>query len=242
MLLAACSAAAASEPAQTVEFVGTPASLLPAEGARRLDSILPMDRQVRWKVFVPSDAARSGVLVFVHPSASADRPEDWTRVLQEKNLIWICAESFGNDVPSAQRVLASLLGLAHVQQTHDVDSKRIYIAGMSGGGRIASQAITRFPRLFTGAIYIVGADPWSKAEEPFLEQIAANRYVFLTGHDDFNRQEMKRVYGRYRRAGIEGALLLDLPDFGHEYPSAEVLERAIHFLDEGVEASTHSAK
>lgn len=224
----------------TVEHVATLRSLYPAEQVASLSDILPPDRQIRFRLFVPSGSERNGVLVFVYPNDSAEPQPGWTRVLQEHRLIWVAAERFGNSVPTAQRVLAALLALAHVQRTYGVDSQRIYIAGMSGGGRVASRTITQFPTMFRGAIYIVGADPLADAAQ--RELIAANRYVFLTGRKDFNRREMRSIHRRYGKAGVKGTLWLEFPAFGHEYPSPEQLERAIQFLDTGVDLEVMSSE
>lgn len=198
-----------------------------------MSEILPLDAELRWHVRVPAAADTPGVLVFVSPSASAEPQRGWEAVLDARNLIWVSPIDFGNDKLSAERVLAALLGLALVQKEHSLDTTRVYIAGMSGGGRIASKTITKFPHLFTGAIYIVGVDYWTRAEDSLRSAIAANRYVFLTGRHDFNRRETRRIYRKYERAGIEGILLMDLPRLGHEYPNADDFDRALEFLDVG---------
>ena len=112
-----------------------------------------------------------------------------------------------------------------------IDAKRIYVGGMSGGGRVASTLITRFPQHFRGALYIVGADFWTSAEEPLKPRIVANRYVFVTGNRDFNQREMRRVFAKYQAAGVTQVSLMDLPGFGHEYPDAAHLGEAVAFLD-----------
>jgi hypothetical protein len=77
---------------------------------------------------------------------------------------------------------------------------------------------------------VVGAD--FHAPDAALKSLAAaRRYVFITGDRDFNRGEMKQVYDQYRSNGMTGALLMELPDFGHEYPQARQLEQALAFLD-----------
>jgi predicted esterase len=124
-----------------------------------------------------------------------------------------------------------LMGLALVQRDFRIDAKRIYIAGMSGGGRVASQAITRFPQLFSGALYIVGVDFWTEREQALIPDIISKRYVFLTGSKDFNRRETRRVYEKYRSAGAQTVLLMDLPGYGHENPNATQLDHALQFLD-----------
>ena len=220
--------------AETESATGSLRSVFPEERAKLLADVLPLDKQVRWKLYRPKRDTASGVMVFVSPTDSGEPQPDWVDVVERQNLIWIAAEDFGNSVPSVQRVLVALMGLALVQKTSQVDAERIYIAGMSGGGRIASQTITKFPQLFTGAIYIVGVDFWTSAEQSLIEHIAANRYVFLTGSDDFNLQETKRIHKKYRHAGVDQTLLMNLRHFGHEYPDAEQLNRAIEFLDTGL--------
>jgi pimeloyl-ACP methyl ester carboxylesterase len=228
-MLAMCVNAAAQD--ATIERTTTIAALFPADEAAALSKTLAVDRPLRFRVRTPRNPALSGVLVFVKPVNSGELPANWGTVLDQKNLIWIAADDFGNELPRAQRVLAALAAMKLIESTQAIDAQRIYVAGMSGGGRVASAIITRFPRRFTGALYIVGADPWTSAEQPLIARIAANRYVFVTGSGDFNRREMKRVFAKYQAAGVTHALLMDLPDFGHEYPNAEQLARAIDFLD-----------
>lgn len=231
MVLAFCGAVHAQD--STQELVTTLAALFPADEAKALATTLPIGHPIHFRVRIPQNAALSGVLVFVKPTDEGELPAGWGPALDRRNLIWIAAEGFGNDHPRAQRVLVAMAAVKLVETLQAIDTKRIYIAGMSGGGRVASTIITRFPRRFTGALYIVGADFWTRAEEPLLPGIAARRYVFVTGTRDFNRREMRRVFGKYQAAGATESLLMDLPGFGHEYPDAEVLEAALAFLDDG---------
>lgn len=208
-------------------------TLFPAEQVEALGSTLSPEQEVQWRIYVPDKPEPAGVLVFISPSSSGMPQQDWVGVLEQKNLIWVAAENFGNTVPTAQRLLAAIMGLTDVRQNFELDNKRIYVAGLSGGGRAASTLITRFPQMFTGAIYMVGVDFWEPEQEHLLEHITRNRYVFLTGHKDFNRGEIKTVYKKYQTAGVEQALLMDLPDFGHEYPNAQRLAEALNYLDTG---------
>jgi pimeloyl-ACP methyl ester carboxylesterase len=235
-LLLAVEAGAQSR-SEIFEKTASLAAIFPADQVKALSDVLPADRQIRWKVFVPAGSSPSGVLVFVSPDASGQPQPGWTDILERQNLIWIAAEDFGNSEMTSRRVLAALMGATLAQQSYSPDPRRIHIAGMSGGGRIASTTITRFPQLFTGAMYIVGVDFWTPSEEPLLKSIAANRYVFLTGDGDFNQREVKHVYRKYRNAGVNQTLLMNLAGFKHQYPSARQLNAAIEFLDTGVPAS-----
>jgi pimeloyl-ACP methyl ester carboxylesterase len=216
---------------ETTERTATLSQLFPPDEALALAETIPADKPIHFRVRIPQNAAKSGVLVFVKPIDSGELPHGWGPALDKANLIWVAADGYGNDHPRAQRILAAMAAANLIESLQAVDKNRVYIAGMSGGGRIASQISTRFPRRFDGALYVVGADFWTSAEEKYLPGIVANRYVFVTGASDFNRRDMKRVFEKYKASGVAHALLMDLPGFGHEYPNAAQLAQAIEFLD-----------
>lgn len=227
-LLAAAAARAADAP--TVEQVVTPAELFPPAQASSLAHTIDPGKRIAYHVRMPPGPAPHGVLVFVSPRDDAEPHEGWVDVLDRRNLIWIAAEGFGNDKRAAQRVLVALLALKHLQRTQVLDRDRVYIGGMSGGGRVASQALARFPGFFSGALYIVGAD-YVAPEPSLVPELATKRVVFVTGDGDFNRLEIRRVFSRYLDAGISQSHLLDLKDFDHQYPDADELDEALELLD-----------
>lgn len=229
-LLAASSAHA--EELTTSESSATLTSSFSAEEVSRLSKTLPADQVVKFRVWWSGDP-NPGVVVFVSPTDSGKPPKGWLELLQQKRLSWVAAEGFGNRQPSAQRVLVALMGLSLAQRSATPDRKRIYIGGMSGGGRIASMTAPRFPQMFSGGLYIVGANFWMPDDAKLKQLAAQNRYVFITGNEDFNHMDMKSVYSRYRKKGLDASLLMDIPGYGHEYPDVEQLGQAIAFLDEG---------
>lgn len=229
-LIASAAAAQSQQPLATLERSATVRSLFSAEEAARLSATLPLDQPVRFRLWL-AEPAGGGVVVFVSPTDSGIPPDDWLPVLERKRLSYIAAEEFGNRKLKAQRVLTAMMALKLVQQSTSVDPQRTYIGGMSGGGRIASQTVTRFPQQFAGAVYIVGADFWMPRDARLRQRAAANRYVFITGERDFNRSEMRRVFSRYQSNGLIASLLMDLPAFAHEYPNAGQFGQAIDFLD-----------
>jgi predicted esterase len=220
-----------AENSPTIARTTTLTALFPPDRAKSLATTLSPDKPLRYRVRIPPGGNPNGVLVFVKSGESGEIPRDWAAQLDAQNLIWIAADDFGNEHPRSQRILVAIAALKFMESTETIDAKRLYIGGISGGGRIASQIMTQFPQYFRGALFIVGADLWTAAEKPLLPQMIANRYVFVTGSADFNQLSMQRMYTNYRQAGIRDAMLMDLPHFGHQFPNAEQLGRAIDFLD-----------
>jgi predicted esterase len=215
---------------QTVEQPVTPAELFPPAQAASLAYTLDPGKRIVYHVRVPPGPAPHGVLVFVSPRDDAEPREGWAEVLERRNLVWIAAQDFGNDKRTSQRVLVALMALKHLQRSLPLDRDRLYIGGMSGGGRVASQALARFPGFFSGALCIVGAD-FVTPESSLVPELATKRVVFMTGDGDFNRREIRRVYSRYLDAGVSQSHLLDLQDFDHQYPDADELDAALELLD-----------
>jgi predicted esterase len=221
--------AVAADPS-TVEQSTSVAERFPPRQVASLSRTLGAERRIVFRVRMPPGDGPHGVLVFVGPRDDAEPREEWPAVLEQRDLIWISAEGFGNDKPSAQRVLVALMALKHLQRTVALDRGRIYVGGLSGGGRIASQALVRFPGFFSGALCIVGAD-FIVPEPQLVPELADKRVVFVTGDGDFNRREMHSVYTRFIDAGVTRSHLLDLPDFGHEYPDGTDFDAALGLLD-----------
>ncbi len=222
--------AAGAQPAQTVERSATPAALFAAEESRALARTLPADREVHFRVRRPAIGSSPGVLVYVSPTDSGEPPEGWATVLDEARLVWIAADGFGNSRPTAERMLVAVMALK-LAAREPVDGRRLYVAGVSGGGRVASLGIAHFPQLFSGALLMVGADFYLPEERAARELLATRRLVFLTGSRDFNHREMRRAYQRYHDAGVTRMLWMDEAGFGHEPPRPAQLRVALRFLD-----------
>ena len=221
---------ARADDAATVERSVTIAELFSPEQAQAFAPTMRIDRKVTFRERVPPGDGPHGVLVFVHPGNSALPMPGWTGVLDRHGLAYIAADGFGNDKPGNQRALVALLALTHLSRTQKIDGARRYIGGMSGGGKMASQVLARFPDFFDGALCIVGAET-VVPEAQLKPRMADKRVVFMTGNKDFNHYDVVDVYRRFVSAGIAGAHLVDIAGFGHQYPDAAQLDAALALLD-----------
>lgn len=208
--------------------------LFDAAQAAELARTLPLDTAVRFQLRIPADDVSNGsplgAMVFVKPDDSGAFIAEWAQVFDERRLLWVSADGFGNQKPTAQRVLVAMMARQLIARVATIDARRIWLAGTSGGGRVASQTITRFPRQFAGALYVVGAD-FHLPAEPLRSLVLDRRYVFLTGANDFNRREMRQVSRRYAKAGATQVLLIDDAAFGHQHATPALLVKALDFLD-----------
>jgi hypothetical protein len=230
LALGTCAPAFGTSP-QTVARNVTLTQLYPASEARALSRTLPADRPLQYRVREPGAGAQ-GVLVYVSPTDSGEPPAEWIGVLDSKRLLYIGADGFGNSRPTAERMLVALAAQKLARQMGVKDERRQYIAGMSGGGRIASQVLTHFPQYYAGAFCIVGADYFMPQDEGLRNLVASRRLVLLTGSRDFNQREIRLVSRRYQQGGFASRLqLIDLPDFAHQLPDAGLLTQALDFLD-----------
>jgi len=225
----AFAALATATESPTTEHVVTLAGLFPPNQVAALAKTLPADREVTFRVRAPSGAAAIGVLVYISPTDSGELPESWTRVLDEKQLLWIAADDYGNSKLAAERTLVALMAVKLSERLRPPESQRTWVAGFSGGGRVASRCISLFAPYFDGALFLGGAD-FVKAPEPAATLMKSRRMVFLTGRYDFNRREMKSVSAKYRDAGVSGLLLIDDSALGHQLPTPDLLARALEFL------------
>ncbi|HTU67635.1 MAG TPA: hypothetical protein VMF52_16915 [Steroidobacteraceae bacterium] len=229
MLLAVSFGHAALAQTTSVDTV-TIAQLYPPAVAAALSRTLPADRAVKFHVRVPPGEGPHGVLVFVSAHGDAQPPEEWPAVLDRHDLVWVSAEGFGNDEFGAQRVLVTLMALEHVKRLVPLDRQRLYVGGMAGGGRIASQALTRFPGFFSGALCLLGAD-FVAPEPPLAPELAGKRVVFASRAGDANRREIRAAYSRFVDVGVQRAHLLELGDYGHVVPDGEELDEALTLLE-----------
>jgi predicted esterase len=245
ILLCAWGAAAAQQVVpdtgkpRTGEFVLglTLADLVSETAAAHVASFIAADERIEWQVYVPPsyDPARpAGLLVYISPTPSGEIPRGWTSVLDEHNIIWIGADRSGNSEIVARRVLFSIIAPTAIQQRYKIDAERIYVSGLSGGGKTASLVAMEHAQLFRGAIYNCGVESWDK-EPAQLDLIRQNHYVFVTGTYDQALEPTKRAYRSYRRAGVEHSKLMVVRKMTHRNPDSYEFEEALEYLDSRIQ-------
>jgi pimeloyl-ACP methyl ester carboxylesterase len=112
-------------------------------------------------------------------------------VLERFGVVFITAARSGNEEnPVGRRVPLTLLAAAEAQRRFPIDPERVYVAGFSGGSRIALWIALAYPDVFRGAILDAGSDPVGTAQLPLPPQDlmalfqARTRLVYITGERD----------------------------------------------------------
>jgi predicted peptidase len=137
----------------------------------------------------------------------------------------------------------------NLRKLFNVDGRRVYVSGFSGGSRVASMLGVCFGEMFSGTVCFMGVNFYTdipmgadKAYPPGYipdDQVLPLakkfcRYVLVTGTKEMNHAETLSTFENgFRTEGFASVKLLDVPDQKHTPPAAEWLGRAIEFLDEG---------
>jgi len=212
----------------------TLAAVVGKETAERVSAIIPMDQQLTWEIYVPEGYAAAkppGLMVYISPTGSGRIPRGWKTVLQEKNLIWIAANDSGNGAIVTRRAVVAIVAPSLIEERYNIDHDRIYVSGLSGGGKMASMVATDNAHLFKGAIYNCGVNFWDDESPDRIDLIRQNHYVFVTGTLDQALEPTKKVYKQYRNAGVENALLMVVRGMTHKNPDRYKIAEAIAYLD-----------
>lgn len=209
--------------------------MLGAERAHDYNGVINTDEAIEWEVFVPEQYDPDnppGLLVFISPGNSGRIPRGWSKVARTRNLIWVAANHSGNKVQVARRIGFAILAAGVVDERYEIDASRIYLSGFSGGARVSGLVASYYPQLFRGAIFAGGAELWEPGQATTnITAMQSNRYVFLFGSEDFNRESSMLVRSQYKKAGIVQTQVKIMRRVGHEIPNARYMMTSIDFLD-----------
>ena len=210
----------------------TTTELLGEEQAHQYRKILSPKKTISWEVYLPRNDSKElpGVLVYISPRASGEIDPRWREVMDRQNLIYIGANESGNRKYTNRRMVLATLAVRALAQQYSFDTAKIIVSGFSGGGRVASLVASQYPEVFTGALYICGVNFWKKSQTPRVERVIQNRFVFLTGTQDFNLRETRVIHERYLEAGAQNSKLMVVQGMGHVHPDADSLTEALEYL------------
>jgi hypothetical protein len=146
-----------------------------------------------FSLYVPDKKPANGygLMVFVPPWDGAAIPVGWASAMDAAGIIFVAANASGNDaVVHVRRIPLALLAAVNVMHRYPVDPSRVFVAGMSGGSRVALRLALAYPDVFHGAFLNSGSDPIGTADIPlpaadlFEKFQTSSRIFYVTGDLD----------------------------------------------------------
>ncbi|MDX1567735.1 MAG: PHB depolymerase family esterase [Longimicrobiales bacterium] len=203
-----------------------------------------------FSLYVPPDydpeGEPYGVVVWISPFDDGGIPPGLREVFDRRRLIWIGANNAGNSRHLFHRSGLALDAAENMERSYHVDPDRIFVSGLSGGGRVATMSAVDFPDVFAGGFPVLGvtthldvpleSNPEERVlqfPEPspdILEQARNQPLVIMTGSEDFNREECRVAAEAYEADGFTRVHLLDIEGMGHEMPSSDDFDRGLELL------------
>lgn len=197
--------------------------------------------QEKFAVFVPSREPPGGygLMVFVPPWDEARLPPGWSPALDRAGMIFVSAERSGNgETDLGRRAPLALLAEQNIVRLYEVDPKRIYVGGFSGGSRVAMRLALAYPDVFRGALLNAGSDPVATALVPlppralFEEAQEQARLVYVTGDlDTSGRVADENSIASMRRWCVTDVADEIMAGIGHATPDASAFSRALEALE-----------
>jgi hypothetical protein len=220
----------------TQSFATPPKDWLPAD----YDSA---DQQ--YELFVPArkDSKKPlPLIVFVSPS---DTPSGWAhfgRICRSRGILYAGVRGAGNNCPPKKRVRIILDVLDDVHRRLPTDPDRTYLAGFSGGARMACAVAFAVPEYF-GGVLAIGAAGGMRDELWLRRRVAERLSVALAaGASDFNRGEVERFRGpQLKEYGVRTRVWIQAGQ-GHLMPTSPVLQEAVAWLEEAAPRRAELAK
>jgi predicted esterase len=202
-------------------------------------------KKQQYDLFVPPgyNAKKSYPLIlFVNAGKDAGGWDRFELVCRQQGVLFAAPHDAGNDTPEKKRTRIVLDVLDDVRRTYNTDPDRTYLAGVSGGARMADAIAFALPEHFGGVLSVVAG--WDLRQEPWLRQRVIDRLsvALVTGETDFNRSEVERFRGPYlKEVGVRARVWM-VPKMGHEMPRAGVLAEALRWLEDGLKQRQALAK
>ncbi|MFQ5732808.1 MAG: hypothetical protein ACE5KM_12750 [Planctomycetaceae bacterium] len=198
-----------------------------------------------YELYVParySEKTSWPVILFVSPGDGAMGWRSFKDLCEKRGIIFAGPHAAGNRCPIRKRVRIVLDTLDDVRRRYNTDPDRTYIAGFSGGGRVACSIGFALPELFGGVIPICAAG--DLRSESWLRQRVIDRLsvYHVTGTGDFNRGEVERFRGpMLKEVGVRSKVLT-VRGMGHSLPSGRAWFPVWTWLEDDLQRRRNFAK
>lgn len=184
-------------------------------------------------------AAGYGLVVFVPPMDEFPLPSDWKRELDRRGLLVVVLRGAGNDADVIGRRIPLALHAHRFATTRwRIDPGRTYIAGFSGGARLAQRIAMGWPDVFTGSLQFAGSVIVGESRLPpppadLMRRFRnGTRVVLVSGTvDGVNRRNDAVSRDRLRELCVVDVHVLVPPRLDHWVPDGRWLGKALDALE-----------
>lgn len=201
-----------------------------------------------WEVYVPEpfDPNRKyGLFVWIHAIDSGAPKNDWLEVFDELDFIFVGANNSGNTRDTIDRRVPLALHAVHnMQLLYPIDDRRVYVSGMSGGGRLAARLAVSFGDLFTGGYFVsgseaIGSEYLAVPPLPVMDLVQIrNRLVSYTGRNDtINMMHTRKAHKSYELFCVRFAHSLVHRGVEHANVDEDWLRKGLVLLDQPLTAA-----
>lgn len=221
---------------------------------RQANFSAPLTRTITEETFslwIPEGTAPDrphGLVVWINPMPESEPPPGLAAAVAKFGMALVIPANAGNNRPIVDRLQIALDAVQSASRTIWIDQQRIFIAGLSGGGRAASMLWAGAPDVFAGALCIAGinshhqiptgeGNAWPASHErpggKLGQLLSGHPIAAMSGIRDFNFEESRERIRALKREGYE-ARLFDIANMGHEMPPEESLLRALQWVDQPI--------
>ncbi len=203
-----------------------------------------------FEILIPKGYKESvphGLFVWISPNDKADLPKEWEEVLAAQKLIFIGALNSGNNRRTSDRIRMAIDANHHMRGVCNIDPRRVYVSGHSGGGRVASMLGVTYADMFNGAACFMGVNFYQNTisdqkevyalrylphPEILAEAKTNGHYALITGDKDMNLDNTRTIFEQgFKKEEFKHVELFTIPGQGHGAPEASWLKKVIQFLD-----------
>lgn len=193
-----------------------------------------------------SPRAPVGLVVWVHAMSEGRTPEVFVPALDGLGLACVSAANSGNDRHVANRYQLALDGVRMASRLIHIDPERVYVTGISGGGKVSSMLQACFPDVFRGAVPIVGMSCYEpiptgtgqfwpagyrRPGSKVFGVLRTRRIAAITGDHDGNQAPIQGAARIMSGDGLS-VRVFDYPDMGHTMPTPDRFLDAMRWVDE----------
>lgn len=187
-----------------------------------------------------------GLLVWIDPSPNGAPPDVLSAACDELGLAVVGVSKSGNECGTGDRTQRALDALATAEAILHIDRSRVYVTGLSGGGRMSSILAGCFPDVFAGAVSMAGVAHYEDKVNELgklwpayflpptarrMELYRTHRLAATTGPKDFNHEQTLVLMDMQKEAGLQARVFV-FDELGHQTPDSEGFAQALRWVDE----------